>query len=150
MVLSASERCPDVPVEILAGQIQVESEWNPRARSEAGARGIAQFMKPTWKAYSVDGDGDGKRNIWNPADAIPSASVYNCALLNYVEDVPGDRITLMLAAYNAGPGTVRKYRTVPPYPETEKYVEKVFSAAERIVPFWETQPSSASTTKEGG
>ncbi len=145
LLLRAAKRCPQVPIEILAAQIQVESDWQPRAKSPAGARGIAQFMKSTWKAYSVDGDGDGKKSIWNPADAIVSASVYNCALLNYVRDVPGDEIIMMLAAYNAGPGAVRKHDGIPPFPETQQYVDKVLSASQRIVPYW-TEGETATKT----
>lgn len=134
LIRQAAERCPHVPVDVLAAQLHVESDFRPRVVSPAGAKGIAQFMPATWKAYGIDGNGDGKRRALDPQDAIPSAAEYNCQVLTYIRDVPGDdRVTLMLAAYNAGPGAVREYQGVPPFPETEAYVDRVQQARERLV-----------------
>ena len=59
-------------------------------------------MPKTWQAYAVDGNGDGVKDVWNPQDAIPSAAAFDCQLLSEVAKVAGDRVRLMLAAYNAG------------------------------------------------
>lgn len=134
LVKQSVELCPAVPADVFIAQIQVESEWIPNAKSPAGALGIAQFMKPTWKAYGFDANKDGKTRVFDPADALPSASKYNCQLLQYVKKVPGDPIINMLAAYNAGPGAVQEYGGIPPFPETEQYVDKVLDARSRVVP----------------
>ncbi|MFC7219536.1 NlpC/P60 family protein [Streptomyces polyrhachis] len=122
--------CPSLNPALLAAQLYQESGWNPKARSPAEAQGIAQFIPGTWAAHGIDGNGDGRRDVWDPADAIPSAATYDCALAGYVKDVPGDRTDNMLAAYNAGAYAVIKYGGVPPYRETRNYV-KVIRALEQ-------------------
>ncbi|MEC4015707.1 C40 family peptidase [Streptomyces sp. H27-D2] len=126
--------CPAVNPALLAAQLYQESGWNPKAKSPAAAQGIAQFIPGTWAAHGVDGDGDGDKDIWDPADAIPSAAAYDCSLAKYVKDVPGDATDNMLASYNAGAYAVIKNAGVPPYRETQNYVkiirtlEKSFAA----------------------
>jgi soluble lytic murein transglycosylase-like protein len=132
IVRAAVERCPAIPAEILAAQIAAESGWNVDAVSPAGALGIAQFMPKTWEQYGIDGDGDGKADVWNPADAIHSAAALNCTNRKLVRKVPGDRLLNTLAAYNAGHGAVRKYEGLPPFPETQGYVERILDFAERM------------------
>ncbi|NEE51661.1 lytic transglycosylase domain-containing protein, partial [Streptomyces sp. SID8455] len=78
-------------------------------------QGIAQFIPGTWATHGIDGNGDGKRDVWDPADAIPSAASYDCEIAGYVKKVPGDPTSNMLAAYNAGAYAVIKYGGVPPY-----------------------------------
>lgn len=132
VIKAAAERCPAVPPEILAAQIAAESSWDPTAVSHAGAQGIAQFMPSTWDQYGLDGDGDGDADVWNPIDAIHSAAALNCVNRKLVKEVPGDRLTNILAAYNAGHGAVRKYGGLPPFPETENYVAKILDAARTL------------------
>ncbi|MGW0085436.1 C40 family peptidase [Streptomyces sp. NPDC003393] len=122
--------CPAINPALLAAQLYQESGFNPNARSAAAAEGIAQFIPGTWATHGVDGDGDGKRDVWDPDDAIPSAASYDCELAKYVKDVPGDLSDNMLAAYNAGAYAVIKYGGVPPYAETRNYV-KTITALER-------------------
>ena len=131
-VVRAAATCPGLTPKLLAAQIQQESGWDSRAASPAGAQGIAQFMPSVWKAYGVDGDGDGVVDVWNPHDAIPSAAHLDCVLLHDVASVPGDHVRNMLAAYNAGPQQVRRYGGVPPFPETRAYVSQVLVNAARI------------------
>jgi cell wall-associated NlpC family hydrolase len=131
--------CPAINPALLAAQLYQESGFNPRAQSHAAAQGIAQFIPGTWATHGVDGDGDGDRDVWDPADAIPSAASYDCALASYVKDVPGNPTENMLASYNAGAYAVIKYQGVPPYKETQNYVkvittlEKSFAAPESRV-----------------
>lgn len=132
VILAAAERCEAIPVEILAAQIAAESHWDERAVSSAGARGIAQFMPEVWKQYGIDADGDGSAEVWNPVDAIHSAAELNCLNRKLVRDVPGNRLHNTLAAYNAGHGNVIKYGGVPPFPETEAYLERILRYAETI------------------
>lgn len=126
--------CPALNPALLAAQLYQESGWDPRAQSGAQAQGIAQFIPGTWATHGIDGNGDGKADVWDPQDAIPSAATYDCDLARYVKDVPGDNTDNMLAAYNAGAYAVIQHGGVPPYRETQNYVttirtlEKSFAA----------------------
>jgi hypothetical protein len=114
---------------MLAAQLYQESGFDPRAKSPAKAYGMAQFLEATWATYGTDGDGDGKRDIWNAYDAIASAATYDCALARDVAKVPGDRQANMLAAYNAGPYAVIGNNGIPPYRETQGYVRSIQALA---------------------
>ena len=102
-----------VSAELLAAQIYAESNFNPFARSGAGAQGIAQFMPGTARAYGV-------RNPFDAADAIDGQARLMRDLLGRFGSVP-----LALAAYNAGPGAVGRCGCIPPYAETQAYVAKI-------------------------
>ena len=114
----------------------------PNAQSPADARGIAQFIPATWASHGIDGNNDGRIDIWNPADAIPSAATYDCQLAADVKSIPGDITAHMLAAYNAGPYAVIKYRGVPPYAETQNYVQVIQTLSKSFAtPVGRVQPS---------
>ena len=132
VIKDAAKRCKAVPARVLAAQIASESSWDPEAVSSAGAQGLAQFMPDVWEQYGVDGDGDGTASVWNPIDAIHSAAELNCVNKELVADVPGDQLRNILAAYNAGFNQVVKYQGVPPFPETQAYVDKILARAERV------------------
>jgi soluble lytic murein transglycosylase-like protein len=136
LVVSAAKSCPGLDVHVFAAQLDQESHWNPLAVSSHGGQGIAQFLPGTWATYGVDGDGNGKKDIWDPKDAIPSAARFDCVLLEDTRTIPGNRVQLMLAAYNAGLGAVDRYHGVPPFPETRAYVQQILSRAKvlRIAP----------------
>ncbi|MFD7991067.1 C40 family peptidase [Streptomyces mexicanus] len=119
--------CDAISPALLAAQLYQESKWRPDALSHANAQGIAQFIPGTWAAYGVDANGDGKRNVWDPQDAIPSAASYDCALARYVKNVPGDVTDNMLAAYNAGAYRVIDAGGIPPLTETQNYVKSIRS-----------------------
>ena len=129
----AARRCDAVPVEILAAQMAAESSWDALAVSSAGARGLAQFMPEVWDQYGIDGDKDGSADITNPVDAIHSAAALNCINRKLVRNVSGNRLENTLAAYNAGYGNVVKYDGIPPFPETQTYVQRILTYAETIV-----------------
>ncbi len=93
--------------------IQVESNYNPYAVSPKGAEGLMQLMPPTARDMGVSDSFDPRQNI--------EAGV---RYLKYLQDLYKDD-RLALAAYNAGPGAVQKYKWVPPYPETQNYVNRV-------------------------
>lgn len=121
--------CPAINPALLAAQLYQESGWNPKAQSPAAAQGIAQFIPGTWASHGIDGNGDGRRDVWDPADAIPSAASYDCELAKYVKDVPGDPAHNMLAAYNAGAYRVIKAGGVPAIRETQNYVRIITTLA---------------------
>jgi soluble lytic murein transglycosylase-like protein len=126
-VIAAASSCPGLNPRLLAAQLERESGWDPRAVSSRGAQGLAQFMPDTWRAYGVDGDGDGIKDVFNAKDAIASAAHLDCILLGELAFLPGDRMRLMLAGYDAGAGAVITYRGVPPYGETRHYVDDIMA-----------------------
>ena len=87
--------------------------------SPAGAQGIAQLMPATARGLGV-------RDPFDPSQAIPAAARLLGGHLRAFGSVP-----LALAAYNAGPGAVRRYGGVPPYRETQAYVARVMALGGR-------------------
>ena len=118
-------KCAQLTPSLLAAQLYQESGFDPKISSPAGARGIAQFLDGTWSIYGVDGNGDGRKDPLEPADAVPAAAAFDCALAEQLKDVAGDSTENMLAGYNAGPGAVQKYNGIPPYQETRDYVRLI-------------------------
>ncbi|WP_331718618.1 NlpC/P60 family protein (plasmid) [Streptomyces sp. NBC_00289] len=129
LVQDAGNTCPEVTPNLLGALLTQESGFNPKASSPVGAEGVAQFMPSTWENHGIDGNSDGKRDVWDPGDAIPSAAKYLCDIAKDVKGVPGNAQSNMLAAYNAGSGAVKKYGGVPPYKETQNYVRSISALA---------------------
>ncbi|MFI2187483.1 NlpC/P60 family protein [Streptomyces sioyaensis] len=121
--------CSAISPALLAAQLYQESGWNPKAQSAAAAQGLAQFIPGTWQTHGVDGNGDGRKDVWDPQDAIASAASYDCELARYVKGASGDATRNMLAAYNAGAYRVIQYNGVPPYRETQNYVKTITTLA---------------------
>jgi cell wall-associated NlpC family hydrolase len=129
LIEDAGNTCEEVSPNLLAALLTQESGFNPKATSPVGARGIGQFMPSTWESSGIDGNGDGKRDVLDPGDAIPSSAKHLCDLADEVKDVPGNKQNNMLAAYNAGSGAVKQYGGVPPYKETQNYVRTISALA---------------------
>ncbi len=104
---------------LLAAVAQQESGFDASAVSPAGAQGLMQFMPATARGLGVD--------PFDPASAVDGAARYLADLTRQFGSTE-----LGLAAYNAGPGTVRRYGGIPPYPETQDYVRSVTSKAEAL------------------
>lgn len=102
--------------ELVKAVIQVESNFNPQAVSRAGALGLMQIMPENLNSFGV-------LDPFDPRDNIMGGTWYLKQLLEKYNR----NLALTLAAYNAGPGAVDKYKDIPPYPETENYVKRVLS-----------------------
>jgi hypothetical protein len=102
----------DLPAGLLKAVARAESGLDPNARSHAGAIGLMQLMPGTARELGVDPH--------KPAEAVDGAARLLKQHLRTFGSVP-----LALAAYNAGPGAVRKYDGIPPYSETRAYVKRV-------------------------
>jgi soluble lytic murein transglycosylase-like protein len=131
---AAAAAYPTLTPAQLAAQARVESKFDPLAVSRTGATGLMQFMPDTWRHFGVDGDHDGRADPLDPADAILAAARYDAHLASLLTRVPGDRLTLVLAAYNAGPAAVRAAHGVPKIYETRDYVRRVRSWTVRFQP----------------
>jgi len=102
--------------ELIHSVIKVESNYNPFAVSSKGALGMMQLIPATARRFGV-------ANVFNPLENIEGGAKY----LKYLLDLYHNNYTLALAAYNAGENAVAKYGTVPPYRETQNYVQLVAS-----------------------
>ena len=116
--LAASEF--GVDAALLRAIIHAESAFNPMAISSKGAQGLMQLMPATASDLGVVDAFDAAQNIRGGAQY----------LAQMLGDFNGDE-RLAAAAYNAGPGAVRKYADVPPYAETQVYVERVATLCDR-------------------
>ena len=117
LIASAAEAHGVNPILVQA-LVQVESNYQPRARSPKGAMGLMQIMPATAREYKV-------RNAYDPKSNI-DAGIRK--LKSLLEMWQGD-VALALAAYNAGTGAVQKYKGIPPYRETQNYVSRILSIA---------------------
>jgi cell wall-associated NlpC family hydrolase len=139
LIERAATTCSILSAPLLAAQFYQESGFDPNAVSDTGAMGIAQFEPGTWSTWASPNDGDGKENPYNPADEIPAAARFDCALARQLANVPGDAVANMLAGYNAGPAAVLAADGVPHFSQTEGYVkniealEKAFAAPTTVV-----------------
>lgn len=105
-----------IPEELFVRLVQQESNWNPKAKSHKGAIGLAQLMPATARSLGV--------NPYNPHENLEGGARY---LKQQYRTFKSWR--LALAAYNAGPGAVKKHNGIPPYRETQNYVRRIMGSA---------------------
>ena len=115
-IISAMSEANGVDPMLVRALIQVESRYNPRARSSKGAMGLMQLMPQTAREYNL-------RNPYDPKSNIEAGIKRLKSLI--------DRwgVELALAAYNAGEGAVTRFNGVPPYRETRSYVSRILAIA---------------------
>ena len=117
-LLADSERAKLDPNLIMA-LVTVESSWRQTAVSPHGARGLGQLMPTTAARLGV--------NPWDPSQNLRGASAYLRSLVNRFAGRGVNAMRDAIGAYNAGPHAVEKYRGIPPYHETQRYVTKVLA-----------------------
>lgn len=115
IIQSASQKY-GVDAKLVESVIQAESNFNPSAVSSAGAEGLMQLMPATAQELGVSNSLDPEQNVDGGVKLLRS-------LLNSYDG----NVSLALAAYNAGPGAVNKYGGIPPYKETQSYVQKILA-----------------------
>jgi lysozyme len=115
----------DIDPLLMHAIIYVESRFDPGAISRAGARGLMQLMPGTAARFGVDSVGW----LHDPLTNVEAGAMY----LKQLQQLFGDRLDLVLAAYNAGEGAVARHGgRVPPYAETQAYVRDVLAAYDRL------------------
>lgn len=112
----------NLDVDLLASLVKAESGGNARAVSRTGARGLMQLMPGTASELGV-------HDSFKPDENVRGGTTYLDGLLTYYHD----NLALALAAYNAGPAAVDKYKGIPPYHETRVYVAWVIHEFNRRV-----------------
>ncbi len=113
-IIEKAQKKYGVDFSLIKAVIKVESGFNEKAVSKKGAKGLMQIMPVNYKTLYV-------KDPFNPSQNIMGGTLYLQRLLKrYANKLP-----LVLAAYNAGPEAVDKYKMIPPYRETQNYVQKV-------------------------
>lgn len=113
IIMEIAAECKVSPA-LIAAMIKTESDFRPHVVSPMGATGLMQLLPSTAKEFNIT-------NLRDPKQNIRAGALYIKSLLGQFRG----NLTLAVAAYNAGPGNVRKHGGVPPFAETQKYVVKV-------------------------
>ncbi len=121
-IIAKAAKKYQIDEKLLHAVIQVESAYDVKAISSAGAVGLMQLMPATAKRYGVS-------NRTNATENIEGGTRYIKDLFQMFDS----NLDLVLASYNAGEGAVKKYKnTIPPYPETQSYVKKVLGLYKKL------------------
>jgi soluble lytic murein transglycosylase-like protein len=118
-----------VDARLIMAMVMVESGFDPTATSRTGAQGLGQLMPGTARGLGVSNSYDSTQNLYGTVKLVRSH------LETYNRRTGGqdfDTLVLTLAAYNAGPGAVRRHGGIPPYRETQNYVRKVVELYRRF------------------
>ena len=113
-IIKKAQKRYGVEFSLIKAVIHVESGFDPKAVSKRGAKGLMQIMPDNYKNLFV-------KDPFNPSQNIMGGTLYLQRLLKRYKY----KLPLALAAYNAGPQAVDKYKRIPPYKETQNYVRKV-------------------------
>ena len=104
--------------QLVAAMIHVESAFNPRAVSRKGAYGLMQLLPETARRFGLRK----KKDLFDPKKNLEAGVSY----LQWLTERFGGNAEMILAAYNAGEGAVERFGGIPPYRETQQYVERIF------------------------
>lgn len=118
-IIGAMAQKYDVDQKLIAAVIQAESAGRYDAVSPVGAKGLMQLMDPTARELGVT-------DSFDPAQNIEGGTKYLRQMIDRFGDIP-----TALAAYNAGPGRVRQYGGIPPFRETQNYVNQIMRILNR-------------------
>lgn len=113
-LISQASKRHGVAFSLLKAMIKIESDFNPWAVSSEGAKGLMQIMPENIKALKI-------KDPFDPWENIMGGARYLKQLLKRFDG----KLPLALAAYNAGPNIVERYKQIPPFKETEDFVDKV-------------------------
>lgn len=113
-LISAASKRHGISFPLLKAIIKAESDFDAQAISKKGAMGLMQIMPQNFKLL-------GLKDPFDPDQNIDAGARYFKQLYERF----GGKLALSLAAYNAGPSVVDRYKTIPPYEETEEYVRRV-------------------------
>ena len=113
-VIYSEAKKNNLPPELVAAVVHTESKFNPAARSRVGAIGLMQLVPRTGRWM-------GASNLLDPVQNIQAGAKY----LKYLNDQFNGDQQKVVAAYNAGPGSVQRFNGVPPFRETRNYVSRV-------------------------
>jgi soluble lytic murein transglycosylase-like protein len=122
-VISEAARRHGIAFSLLKALIHVESCFNPKAVSKKGALGLCQIMPQNLQPLNIT-------DPFDPWENIMGGARYLQLMLNRFDG----QLHLALAAYNAGPSMVEKYSNIPPFPETQEYVQKVLKYSQAYKP----------------
>ncbi len=117
LIWAAGERHSLNPA-LLAAVARAESAFDPRAVSHKGAQGLMQLMPATARRFGLSGF-----QVFEPAKSLDAGARY----LSWLSDRFDGDLARVLAAYNAGEGTVDRYGGVPPYRETRNYLRRIYA-----------------------
>ena len=115
-IVAQASKANRIDAALVKAIISVESGDDPSAISDAGAMGLMQLMPSTALSYGVT-------NPWDPQQNVAGGARHLSDLLREYDG----KVTLALAAYNAGAGAVARYKGIPPFAETNAYVSSVLS-----------------------
>ena len=113
-VITQASEMHGISFSLLKALIKTESDFNPQAVSIDGAKGLMQIMPENIKALKI-------KDPFDPWENIMGGTRYLKQLLKRFDG----ELPLALAAYNAGPNIVERYKRIPPFKETKEFVEKV-------------------------
>lgn len=130
-VIAQAARQYKVDRELIQAVIAVESCFNQRAVSPAGAQGLMQLMPATAERFGVSDSFNAKQNIFAGA-----------RYLSWLSKRFGGNLRYALAGYNAGEGRVDQYGGIPPFRETQNYVKNVMAIYGRLAPEKTVTPSN--------
>lgn len=113
-IIAEAAKAQNLEAPLLKAVIKAESDFDPNAVSHKGAKGLMQIMPQNFPMLNVS-------NPYDPHQSINAGARY----LREMMDRFNGKVALSLAAYNAGPGAVDRHNGIPPYQETENYIERV-------------------------